>query len=116
MRPDLEIWTYQYSRDGFLFVIKGHNLDKDAYSGFDGNLKLEKILREERKIGRVYICGLATDYCVKATALDSQTAFFETFVIIDACRGVNVKKGDVGRAVREMRRAGVKIVTSRELL
>ena len=99
----------------FLRIAKGIDEGRESYSGFDGNINLEMVLRNAGP-EQVYVCGLATDYCVKATALDSQKAGFETFVIIDACRGVNVKKGDVGRAVQKMRRAGIKIVTSRELL
>lgn len=96
-----------------LVVLKGRNPHKEAYSGFD-ETGLEKYLKAKR-IGKVYICGLATDYCIKATAFDAKKLGFKTYVIIDACRGVNVKKGDTGRAVREMRNAGIKIVTSKEV-
>ena len=96
-----------------LIILKGRDPNEEAYSGFD-ETGLESWLKE-KNIGRVYICGLATDYCVKATALDAQKLGFETFVVIDACRGVNVKKGDVGRAVKEMRKAGIKIITSKEI-
>lgn len=97
----------------YLVVEKGTYPDEEAYSGFGGT-RLEKVLRE-RHVGEVYVCGLATDYCVKATALDAQKLGFETFVIIDACRGVNLKKGDVARAVKEMRKVGIKIITSKEV-
>lgn len=93
---------------------KGNDPKKEAYSGFAGGPALERWLRG-KEIGRVYICGLATDYCVKATALDSQKLGFETFVVIDACRGVNVNKGDVARAIKEMDKAKIKIIHSREV-
>lgn len=96
-----------------VLIRKGTELYKDAYSGFEGT-GLEKTLNDVG-IKRVFVCGLATDYCVKATALDAKKAGFETFVIIDACRGVNVKKGDVARAVKEMRKAGIKIIASKDI-
>lgn len=100
--------------DDHLFVCKGFEQKRDAYSGFDGNLNL-KMMLEEREIISVYVCGLATDYCVKATALDAKKLGFETFVIIDACRGVEVKPGDIDGAVEEMQKAGVKIIEAKEL-
>ena len=56
--------------------------------------------------------GLATDYCVKFTALDARELGYETFLIEDGCRGVDLKPGDVDRAVEAMREAGVKMVQS----
>ena len=60
--------------------------------------------------------GLATDYCVKFTALDARQLGFNTFLIEDGCRGVRLKPGDVERAVEEMKRAGVVVVDSAEVL
>ena len=97
-----------------LVVQKGIDPDQEAYSGFEG--ACEDFLKKFGfGIEQVYICGLATDYCVKATALDAKKAGFETFVIIDACRGVNVKRGDITGAIKEMRAAGVMIVSSKNL-
>jgi len=59
--------------------------------------------------------GLATDYCVKFTALDGVALGFSTYLIEDGCRGVEVAPGDAARAVSEMRSAGVRIVSSRQL-
>lgn len=95
-----------------LHVCKGFMADEDAYSGLKGNLNLKKIF-QERGVKQVFVCGLATDYCVKATAFDAKKAGFETFVIIDACRGVN--KQDSDKAVKEMRRAKIRIVNSWEV-
>ena len=66
-------------------------------------------------MGDVYICGLATDYCVKFSALDAVDLGFTTYVVADACRGVNLEPGDVEKALDEMRRAGVVVVTSTDL-
>jgi nicotinamidase/pyrazinamidase len=91
---------------------KGMDPLTDSYSGFFDNghrhaTGLEAYLRE-RGIDSVYLCGLATDYCVKFTALDAVRLGFETFLIEDACRGVNLQPGDVERAVEEMKAKGVR--------
>jgi nicotinamidase/pyrazinamidase len=69
---------------------------------------LEAILRD-RGIQRVVVVGLATDYCVKATALDAIRLGFDTFLLGDAVRAVDLAPGDGDRAVEEMRAAGVGI-------
>jgi nicotinamidase/pyrazinamidase len=98
---------------------KGEDPGIDSYSGFFDNARrratgLADYLRE-RGVDEVFVCGLATDYCVKATALDAAALGFRTHVILDGCRGVNVRAGDVDRAVEEMSRAGVKIDTSKTI-
>jgi nicotinamidase/pyrazinamidase len=95
---------------------KGTDPDIDSYSAFfdNGHRKatgLGEYLKEQG-IDEVYLCGLATDYCVKFTALDAVELGFKTYVIEDACRGVNLKPGDVERAIEEMRVKGVEILTS----
>lgn len=92
----------------------------DSYSGFfdNGHVRstgLAEWLRDQQ-VTEVYIAGLATDYCVRYTALDARKEGFSTWLIADACRGVNLHPGDVDRAIDEMRRAGVRIVTSRDVL
>lgn len=94
-----------------VFIEKGNNPAKEAYSGFEGT-PLEKVLKC-LNVDKVYVCGLATDYCVKATATDAQKLGFKTYVVLDACRGVNKENSD--KAVEEMREAGVKIITSKEV-
>ena len=97
----------------------GEKRDVDSYSGFyDNDHRTSSGLGEYLKaqgVTDVYVCGLATDYCVKYSALDAQRLGFKTFLIEDASRGVNLKAGDVENAVEEMRSAGVGIVKSREL-
>ena len=98
---------------------KGTDPAIDSYSGFfdNGHRKstgLGDYLRAQ-SISRAYVCGLATDYCVKFTALDSRELGFATFFIEDASRGVNVSPGDVALSVEEMRAAGVQIITSEEV-
>jgi nicotinamidase/pyrazinamidase len=85
-------------------VDKGQAVDTDGYSGFEGT-DLEKLLRE-RGITQVTVVGLATDYCVKNTALDALRAGFAVTVDSTAVRGVEVSPGDSERALAEVRAAG----------
>jgi len=95
-------------------VRKGAN-GEDGYSGFTMRdpvtgettpTELEKLLREAA-VEWVVVCGLATDYCVKATALDARRLGFETAVLLDAIRPVELAPGDGERAIGEMTEAGV---------
>jgi nicotinamidase/pyrazinamidase len=99
--------------------LKGTDLEIDSYSGFfDNEHKRATGLGDylkERGVTDVFIAGLATDYCVKFTALDAVMLGFKTSVVADACRGVEVNEGDTRRAIEEMRAAGVNITGSREL-
>lgn len=98
---------------------KGKNPDVDSYSGFFDNARrgdtgLGDFLIENG-IKSVYITGLALDYCVKYTALDAMSLGFETFLIVDATRPVNLDPSDGQKAIEELIRAGVKIIKSNEL-
>lgn len=98
---------------------KGVEPEIDSYSGlFDNGHRRGTGLAEylkETAVTDVFICGLATDYCVKFTALDARQLGYTTMVIVDACRGVNLKDGDVDAAIEALRAAGTKIVTSAQL-
>jgi nicotinamidase/pyrazinamidase len=99
---------------------KGTDAGIDSYSGlFDNGHRKSTGLREwlkDKGVTQVFICGLATDYCVKFTALDAAKAGFKTHVVEDASRGVNLQPDDVKNALAEMKRAGVTIIRSAELL
>jgi nicotinamidase/pyrazinamidase len=99
---------------------KGTDADVDSYSGlFDNGHRKSTGLGEWLKaqgVTEVFVCGLATDYCVKFTALDAAQMGFKTHLIEDASRGVNLRPDDVKNAVEEMKRAGVVVVQSAELL
>ena len=100
-------------------VFKGTEKNVDSYSTFFDNKRkrstgLEQILRE-KAVTDVYLAGLATDYCVKYSALDALSLGFNVYVVTDACRGVELKAGDVERALREISEAGAKLVRSEEL-
>jgi len=89
-------------------VSKGTDPGKDAYSGFDAT-RLDAMLHE---LGarRLFVCGLATDYCVRATVLDALRLRYEVFVVNDAIAAVNARDGDGARAIEEMRGAGARFV------
>lgn len=92
---------------------KGMDKNIDSYSGFlDNNRKktgLEEYLKQ-KQVKDIYIAGLATDYCVKYTAFDGKAAGFNVFVIEDVCRGVDLNKGDVEKALKEMEEKGIKMI------
>jgi nicotinamidase/pyrazinamidase len=99
---------------------KGMDAAIDSYSGFFDNghrqkTDLDAFLRE-RDVDEVFIMGLATDYCVKFTALDARQLGYKVHLIVDGCRGVNLKPTDVEDAIAEMRRAGVDVVQSEDVL
>ena len=94
-------------------IDKGTARDTDGYSGFVAT-SLERDLREHG-VKRVFVCGLATDYCVKATALDARAAGFEVVVIEDAAAAVNVDAADEERALRAVREAGAAVARSGEI-
>jgi nicotinamidase/pyrazinamidase len=95
-------------------VDKGVDRETDGYSGFTAtDLALD--LRGHG-VRRVFVCGLATDYCVKATALDAKATGFDAVVLRDASAAVNVRPNDEESALEELRRAGVRIADSGELL
>jgi nicotinamidase/pyrazinamidase len=98
-----------------IVLRKGSHRDIDSYSAFveaDGTTKtgLAAFLRE-RGVGRVFLVGLATDFCVGFSALDARAAGFETFVIDDACRGIDLN-GSLAAAWSKMGAAGARRVLS----
>jgi nicotinamidase/pyrazinamidase len=99
---------------------KGTDPAIDSYSGFfdNGHRKSTGLgeYHRARGVTDVFVCGVATDYCVKFTALDARQLGFNTFLIEDASRGVNLKPGDVARAIEEMRGAGVRVARSGDVI
>jgi nicotinamidase/pyrazinamidase len=95
---------------------KGTDPEIDSYSGFfdNGHRKstgLDDWLRR-RGITELYVLGLATDYCVKFTTLDACALGYSVTLVVDGCRGIDLKPGDIDRAIDEMRAAGAKILES----
>jgi nicotinamidase/pyrazinamidase len=95
---------------------KGTDRTVDSYSGFFDNGRraatgLGDYLRQQG-VTDVFVMGLATDYCVKFTALDALEEGFATHLIEDGCRGVDLGAGDSQRAIAEMETAGVRVTRS----
>jgi nicotinamidase/pyrazinamidase len=91
-------------------VDVGTGREDEGYSGFEKS-QLAELLRE-RGVTEVAVAGLATDYCVRASAIDACRQGFETTVVSDAIRAVEVNPGDGDRALEEMRAAGATVTTS----
>jgi nicotinamidase/pyrazinamidase len=108
--PDLQLPS------SVIVVSAGDSADSDGYSAFEGRVPdgtpfLDDL--RKRGIRRLYVGGLATDYCVKHSVLDARRSGLEVTVLTDAVAGIDVKAGDSARALDEMRAAGAEIqVTS----
>jgi nicotinamidase/pyrazinamidase len=101
-----------------LVIRKGFHKDVDSYSAFteaDGKTTtgLAAYLKA-RKLQRLFVAGLATDFCVAWTALDARKAGFETYVVEDACRGIDTQ-GSMAKAWADMTKAGVKRIQSADI-
>jgi nicotinamidase/pyrazinamidase len=95
--------------------LKGTGNEDDGYSAFEATSNnLEQFLRSH-KVTDLYVCGLATDYCVLSSALDAHKRGFTVLAIEDAMRGVDVVKGDVERAVDEMKHMGIIFIQSEQV-
>jgi len=106
---------------------KGTRRYVDSYSGFFDNKAIVNG-KEERKptglgtylkefgITNVYIAGLATDYCVKFTAVDAKSCRFSTFLIPDGCRAVNINDGDGESAIEDMVNSGIVVINSKDVI
>jgi nicotinamidase/pyrazinamidase len=107
LHPALDTYRISYR------VRKGDRRETDAYSAFDGT-DLDEWLRQ-RKVTHLFVVGLATDYCVRATVLDGLKLGYEVYVITDAMRAVNIHADDGVKALDEMAKAGAHLVTSTQL-
>lgn len=94
-------------------ISTGDKPSVEGYSGFD-HTNLERKLKGEG-VDRVFVGGLATDYCVKYTVLDAVEKSFEAILLIDAIKAVNRKPGDAERAIGEMVKKGAKKATLPEI-
>lgn len=98
---------------------KGFDPDREAYSGFHGHLSSDRPLAasaglaewlKAQGVGRVFVGGLATDYCVRATVLDARGEGLAAFVIADGSRAVEVAAGDGAKALADMQAAGARVL------
>jgi nicotinamidase/pyrazinamidase len=111
---------------------KGKNPQIDSYSGFFDNASRQNafvkdasvhmsstgldLWLRDRNVRKLYIVGLATDYCVKFTVLDALALGFEVEVVLDGCRAVDLKPGDGERAIELMQKSGAKVCVSKDLM
>lgn len=99
---------------------KGTDREIDSYSGFfdNGHLKATGLgdYLKERGVDRIVVMGLAADYCVKFTALDAEQLGFDTVVVEDGTRAVNLQPNDFELAVAAMKAAGITIASSEEII
>ena len=99
-------------------VSKGVRPDEDGFSAFDGRLANDATLEESLRAGdidQLVVGGLATDYCVRATALDALRRGWKVTLLTDAIAAVNLKPQDGPQAIEEMREAGAVLRTSADL-
>ena len=95
--------------DHITVISKATNPEHESYSVFDGTSFEHELKMCETK--RLFIGGLATDYCIVNTVLDARKFGYETLVLMDATLGINVRPGDVDRAVEAMKKVGAKLLT-----
>jgi nicotinamidase/pyrazinamidase len=94
---------------GAVVVSKGDDPSRPGYSAFEGRTPEGAWFEDDvrrRGIGRLYVAGIATDYCVKQTVFDARGAGLAVTVLGDAVTGIDAAPGDVDRALSEMKRAG----------
>lgn len=96
-------------------ALKGTGNTDDGYSAFEAtNIDVNYWLKKNN-ITDVYVCGIATEYCVKATAMDAHKAGFKTYVFTDAIAAVEAKPGDTEKALKEMSDEGIQLITRKSL-
>jgi nicotinamidase/pyrazinamidase len=106
--PGSELMPPLRAVDGDIVIHKGVGVDGQGYSGFESTELAQHL--KQLKIDRVLVSGIATEYCVRATALDALKQGFETLVLSDLVRAV--KPGETGKILEELQRAGAKVTTS----
>ncbi|PIQ86641.1 MAG: nicotinamidase/pyrazinamidase [Candidatus Omnitrophica bacterium CG11_big_fil_rev_8_21_14_0_20_45_26] len=101
-------------------IQKGTDREVDSYSGFFDNHRQKKTPLDDylkkKNIEALFIAGLATDYCVKFTALDAAELNYKTYVVTDACRGIELNPGDVNWALETMKDKKITLVTSQDVI
>jgi nicotinamidase/pyrazinamidase len=114
--PGAELVSSLYVPDGAEIVRKGTQPELDGYSGFEGKNGRAQTLQEilhARGVKNVYVCGLATDHCVRATALDAVAAGYDVHVLADLIAGVDTARSRA--ALAEMEAKGVSVEVSGSL-
>ncbi|NPA13351.1 MAG: nicotinamidase [Aquificae bacterium] len=99
--------------DNKFIISKGTSPDFDAYSGFQGTI-LDSLLKE-RGVKRIFVGGVATDYCVKNTALGGLNLGYQVFVLGDGIKGVDINKGDSERALQTLMLKGGVVINQADI-
>lgn len=96
--------------------LKGTGNSDDGYSAFEAtNMDLSYWLNKNN-VDTVYVCGIATEYCVFSTAMDALKSGFKVKILTDAVAEIEVKEGDTDRTFEKMKKAGIELVSSEEFL
>jgi nicotinamidase/pyrazinamidase len=98
---------------GAMIIEKGTVANEEAYSAFHGTVLAQTL--HKLGVDTVFVTGLATDYCIKATTLDALKESFQVYLVQDACKGVDNPPGMVAKALNDMSQAGAKIISSNEV-
>jgi nicotinamidase/pyrazinamidase len=112
--PGAELHPAMEQVDVDFIVDVGREREDEGYSGFEKSDLADRL--RERGVEKVAVCGLATDYCVRASAIDACREGFDVTLVSDAVRAVEVEPGDGERAIEDMKAAGAKVATSDEIL
>ncbi len=91
-----------------IIISKATDSSKESYSGFDGTELCKKL--KKSKVIKVFVAGLAIDYCVKNTVIDAINLGFKTFFLKDASQGIDLNPGDIKQSIEMMRNKGAKQV------
>ncbi|TSC89848.1 MAG: nicotinamidase/pyrazinamidase [Parcubacteria group bacterium Gr01-1014_3] len=98
---------------------KGMLKDQDAYSAFQGYSKFGETLADYLKsygVQELYVGGLATDYCVKESVISAIKECFKVYLLLDACRAVDIEPGDGDRAIEVMKQVGAILTTTKKVM
>lgn len=114
MTEDAELHSKLDQSNITLIVRKGYDPDKEQYTVFDKITQLGTMLKA-RGIERVFICGIATEYCVHDSTLGALRDGFEVYVITDAIKAIEAHPGDEEKALADMKAHGAKLIASKDI-
>jgi len=114
MREDADFSPRLDQSNLSLVVRKGFNPKKEQYTAFDEISKFGDILRA-KGVSRIFVGGVATDYCVHDSVIGALKDGLEVYVLTDAVKGINAKPGDEERALEDMEKNGAKMITSKDI-
>ncbi len=115
MREDAN-FTPELDQSNLSMVVrKGYNPEKEQYTAFDEVSRFGDMLKA-RGISRIFVGGVATDYCVHDSVIGALKEGLDVYVLLDAIKGINVHPGDIEHALEDMREHGAKLITSKDIV